>query len=159
MCVWVCALQHKREGPLLCYRLGHGCVALIIPLSAHNESLAACHIQRAKLVINVMALLRKTAGFLCLRVLSDLIFPCLRYQILAWPGGMACHGLMTSVETVSAAPLPICRLRASLRRTEFRTPSMMYTGWLFSIFLCQCRFLFWVGVCCLSGFFYFCMFS
>lgn len=54
--------------------------------------------------------------------------PPLRYLILGWRGGTACPGLMTSAETVSAVPLPTCHLRASLRRTECRTPSTMCTG-------------------------------
>jgi len=66
---WACTPQHKRQGPLLSGRLGHGCVALIVPLSAHNGSLAACQTRRAKLVINVTVLHEKK---LCLRGLSDL---------------------------------------------------------------------------------------
>lgn len=59
--VWACTHQHKRDGPLLSNRLGHGCVALIIPLSAHNKSLAVCHILQAKLVIKVTMLLEKSS--------------------------------------------------------------------------------------------------
>lgn len=62
MCVWVCTPQHKSEGPLLSCRLGHGWVALIIPLSAHNKSLAACHSQRAKLVITAVVFHEKGSG-------------------------------------------------------------------------------------------------
>lgn len=77
VCEWVSACVyvwvHKRERPLLCYRLRHGCFALIIPLSAHNKSLAACHTQRAKLVISCLGFFSdKGSGFLCLRFLSDL---------------------------------------------------------------------------------------
>lgn len=68
VCVRVCGCTHKREGPLLCYRLGHGHVALIIPLSANNKSLAACHSQQAKLVIIVMGLDEKGSEIVLLEV-------------------------------------------------------------------------------------------
>lgn len=85
VCVWVCAPQHKRDGPLLCYRLRHGCVALIIPLSAHNKSLAACHSQRTKLVISVTVLLEK--GLICWRVLSDASLPQISdFGLARWNG-------------------------------------------------------------------------
>lgn len=63
---------------------------------------------------------------------------------------MACHELTTSVEMASAAPSPTCHPRASSRRTECQTPSMMYTGWtlcrtLHVTILCECRILF--GIC------------
>lgn len=68
VCVRVCGCTHKREGPLLCYRLGHGHVALIIPLSANNKSLAACHSQQAKLVIIVMGFDEKGSEIVLLEV-------------------------------------------------------------------------------------------
>lgn len=87
--MWGCALPHKREGPLLSYRLGHGCVALIIPLSAHNKSLAARHTQRAKLVISVTVLheKRKQWVLVFLRVLSDLFPPQISdFGLARWNG-------------------------------------------------------------------------
>lgn len=61
-------------------------------------------------------------------VRTDLM-PCfLRYLILAWPAGMVSHELMTSVETASVARSLTYPQRASLKRTECRTPSTTYTG-------------------------------
>lgn len=67
----------------------------------HNKSLAACDTQRAKLVIKATVLHEKGGG--CSVWGSYQISPHFRYQILAWPDGTACHGLMTSVETASVA--------------------------------------------------------
>lgn len=51
-----CALFHTNVMGLSCLhcRPEHGPVALIIPLAAHNESLAGCRIHGAMLVIRVM---------------------------------------------------------------------------------------------------------
>lgn len=84
-------------------------------------SLATCQSQQGDVV-------KKPTGFLLVDFSPRLMSHCRRSLILAWPAGTACHGLMTSVETASAAQLRTCLQRASSKRTECRTPSMTCTG-------------------------------
>ena len=83
---WVCGcalLQHKRDRPLLSYRPRHGPGAPIIPLSAHNKSLAACHIQRVNLVIKVTELHEKGSGVV---LFEGLIWSLSVSDFRFWPG-------------------------------------------------------------------------
>lgn len=83
----VCTSLHKYTGPLLSSRLGHGSVALIIPFSEHNKSLAACHTRRAKLVIDAVAFHEKSNSGDLIEVGSNfLVFQISDFGLARWNG-------------------------------------------------------------------------
>lgn len=116
--VWACAPEQKRARPLL----PAGWDRAASPSSRHRVQLV-----RVELPVRVGREM-SSRGFLLASVCSDWWSSFHRYLTSAWPVGTACHGLMTSVETASVAPLPTCLRRASSKRTECPTPSTMCTG-------------------------------